>query len=705
MSITSPATQVPYRSMDPIIEGGDGGLEIRDPIERRRVVLETDRAVSPTEVDPSTLRVPVGSAVRVVPGEVVLPNFVDLFVRNASGDTVADANSIQYRALPREEYVVEVNAPVKVYLIVDSALEVTVGPGGISLAFPEPTPVTIGARSYHHRPSATLTTTTDPDDLLIAISSLSSALKTTGPERSYPTLRGHPPLVELGDRLSVPDEIARPETGVRLELPATVEALFAAAPLAYYLGAELVAGEEPRLVTDDGLDYDLTRAGCLESTVRRVLEQVFFLDCLLRTEGYAGVDLSERATVEELVDLEFDQLYDEPLAEQLAAYLSVPYGDIAEAIPTWSLVACFPSDPAGVEALPFVVDDLAAVRVVEPDRIQPSDLRERMVADYLDGGSGPRFTRGRQTENAHVESVVALPESNAVEQVWFGPGLPWNASKGVTAAYRNGLGREPNAGPIDITVVRNDSTMDEESAAAADVYRTGVDLPFDVRVETDLSTAELRRTLAADADFLHYVGHIDPRGFRCRDGLLDAERLDAVGVDAFLLNGCRSYEQGVALVERGAIGGVVTLSEVINSGAVDVGRTMARLLNRGFPLRAALALARSGHALGGQYLIVGDGTIDVAQSENGAPMACELERLPNGEVELTPHTFLPSEGGMGTVTFPFLPSNDRHHLAPGTPGAFRLGEAETRQFFDQFITPAIVDGRLVFEDVPDQLNG
>ncbi|QLG27017.1 hypothetical protein HUG10_05435 [Halorarum halophilum] len=690
--------------MDPIIEGGDGGLEIRDPIERRRVVLETDRAVSPTEVDPSALRVPVGSAVRVAAREIVLPRFVDLFVRDASGDAIADANSLQYRALPAEEYVVEVNAPVKVYLTVDSALELVVGPGGIRLAFPESTPVTVGARSYHHRPSATITTTTDPADLRTAISSLSSALKTTGPERSYPTLRGHPPLVELGERLSVPDEIARPETGVRMAVPSTVEALFAAAPLAYYLGAELVAGEEPRLLTDAGLDYDLTSAGSLESTVRRVLERVFFLDCLLRTEGYAGVDLSERAAVADAVDLEFDRLYDEPLAEQLAAYLSVPYDEIAEQIPTWSLVACFSPDPEGIEALPFVVDELATVRVVEPDPIPPSDLRERMVADYLDAENGIHFTRGRGTENPPFESVVALPESNAVEQVWFGPGLPWNASKGVPDAYRNGLGREPNAGPIDITVVRNDSAMDEESTAAADAYRSGIDLPFDVHVETDLSTSELRRALAADADFLHYVGHIDPGGFRCRDGLLDAESLDAVGVDAFLLNGCRSYEQGVALVERGAIGGVVTLSEVINSGAVDVGRTIARLLNRGFPLRAALALARSGHALGGHYLVVGDGTIDVAQNSNGAPIACELERTTDGAIELIAHTFLPSEGGMGTVTYPFLPSNDRHHLAPGASGSFQLRETETRQFFDRFAPPAIVDGNLLFKNVVDQLN-
>ena len=37
----------------------------------------------------------------------------------------------------------------------------------------------------------------------IALSTLSSALKTTSVERSYPTLRGHPPALELGDALDV----------------------------------------------------------------------------------------------------------------------------------------------------------------------------------------------------------------------------------------------------------------------------------------------------------------------------------------------------------------------------------------------------------------------------------------------------------------------------------------------------------------------
>ena len=100
-----------------------------------------------------------------------------------------------------------------------------------------------------------------------AVAAFSSALKTTSAERSYPTLRGHPPTVELGDRLHIPDELSSPETGITIELPATYAAIYAAAPLAYYLGADLVPGEEPLLRTDTGSEYALDAAGDFDVSV------------------------------------------------------------------------------------------------------------------------------------------------------------------------------------------------------------------------------------------------------------------------------------------------------------------------------------------------------------------------------------------------------------------------------------------------------
>lgn len=109
---------------------------------------------------------------------------------------------------------------------------------------------------------------------MAAISALSSALKTTTCERSYPTLRGHPPRIECGDKLHIPDELSRPETGIRLEVPPSLENVFVAAPLVYYLGAEMVPGEKPRLVTER-FEYPLDDFP-LEREIERLLKQVFF---------------------------------------------------------------------------------------------------------------------------------------------------------------------------------------------------------------------------------------------------------------------------------------------------------------------------------------------------------------------------------------------------------------------------------------------
>ncbi|MFB6197755.1 MAG: hypothetical protein ABEI52_05720, partial [Halobacteriaceae archaeon] len=171
-------------------------------------------------------------------------------------------------------------------------------------------------------------------------------------------------------------------------------------------------------------------------------------------------------------------------------------------------------------------------------------------------------------------SVHAVkPESGeSVEQAWVGEGVPVGASKPLLAAYHNRLSRTPADGDIDIVVACNDEKMNEESGIARQAYGNR-DLPFDVSLERDLTVSELRECLQQDVDLFHYIGHIDGGGFECVNGKLDASTLGSVGVDAFFLNACQSYEQGLELIQAGAVGGVVTLRDVVNTGAVKIGRT------------------------------------------------------------------------------------------------------------------------------------
>ena len=100
--------------------------------------------------------------------------------------------------------------------------------------------------------------------------------------------------------------------------------------------------------------------------------------------------------------------------------------------------------------------------------------------------------------------------------------------------------------------------------ADCDLYGGREELPFVIDVRRNCTVAQLR-DLLADGAVPHYVGHVNDGGFVCSDGVLNPGSLDSVGVDPVLVNGCRSYQAGVALIEAEAVGTVVTVSEVGNA--------------------------------------------------------------------------------------------------------------------------------------------
>ncbi|MFC4551016.1 MULTISPECIES: hypothetical protein [Halorussus] len=714
------------------------GIEIVDSIERRRLRLavpESAGSVEPTPVSPDRFSFPVDAAVEVAAGAIVVEGVAEGYVRREDGEMVAAVGSDASTELPADRYEVEVNVPVKLYLRGEGEFAATVDGDRTRFSFGGET-VLVGARSYHERPAATVTTSTDPEDALRALSYLGSALKTTSPERSYPTLRGHPPRLEVGEEFAVPDSLSKPETGVELVVPPTHRAAVVAAPLAFYLGADVRPGEDPRLLAD-GFEFPLDERSVPESfarstavtadgdgfslAVERALRQSFFLDCLVRTEGYYRVALHEREAVESELALDFAALYDRPLAARLETYLSVPFEAVADHLPRWNVAAFVEPTAAGLEALPYVVGDLAVVRPAEGEPVSPEAVRAAVLDDFLDrpgtrGGGDRHRTRAGggaddeedrenpDAENPPLPRMVRPPETDAVEVAWFGDGVPMDASKATTTAFENWFDRDSVDGDIDIVVVCNDESMRVEDDVVSDVYGSREDLPFDVSVRRDLTTAELRETLTAGADFLHYVGHIDADGFACADGSLDATTLDVVDVDAFLLNACRSYEQGMALVEAGSVGGVVTFSEVVDSGAVRVGATMARLLDRGFPLRPALEIAREESFVGGHYTVVGDGRVSVVQAEGGLSMLCELvseeaDSSASSDAaadvrDVTFYTYPPREGGLGTLARPTVAEMDRYYLTPGTIGPLRARVDELREYLARNRYPIKEDGAL-----------
>jgi hypothetical protein len=704
-------------AMGPIFEPFDDdetGVAIIDPIERHRYTFRTDDrtftsvALSPTNTEQFPF--PVDSAVTIRTAALVFPNVMVAHIRDAAGEVLASTEQFAYEEFSEDTYTIELHTPIKLYLRVESPVTMRAEFERTVIEFGDVTSVAVGARSYHDHPAATVTTTADPEDVMAAVSTFGSAMKTTNPERAYPTLRGHPPTIELGDELSIPKGLSLSNPDVTIELPAALEYIYPAAPLAYYLGAELVPGEDPLVRAGTDFEHALDSERGFENEVERVLKQTFFLDCLTRTEGVYGADLHERRTLESdpafaNAGLDFATLYDASTIDRLAAYLDVSYEVIEPYLPEWKLTTHAQPIPTSVETLPFVTHDLTIVRTPGPDDLAPVSPMEASEFDKIaspstDGGltysgkssNGSQATTG-QGSPASDELYVQLPSADSLEQAWIGEGTPVNASKATIEAYENRLDRTPNQGDIGVTVVCNDAEMGEEQEVVDEIYGSSASLPFDVTVYNDLTRAELQDLLGTPTEFLHYVGHIDEDGFACSDGKLDATTLTAVNVDAFLLNTCHSYEQGMSLIDSGAIGGIVTLNELINYGAVQMGCTLAHLLNCGFPLRTGLEIARDDSIAGKQYLVIGDGGLAIGQPEIGCPGLCEIERTTDG-FRVAHRAYPTEEKGMGCTISLHLPSSDDYYLSSTRSPSVEVSQDELAQFLSLHDIPVRINGTL-----------
>ena len=677
---------------------GVEGIEIYDPIERYRYHLGTPDDVTLESADTGDFPFPVDAAVRAEASGFTLPTVELVHIRTPDGSALAEVHHDDTQWMPPGEYLLELCTPIKTYVRAETqGLSVESGRESMEIDFFGPTTVTIGARSVHVHPAGKIQTPARPEAITEAISAFSSALKTESPERAFPSFRGHPPAVELADELSIPDDLSPPSTGVEIVVRPQLADAFTVASLAYYLGATVIPGDERVLRTEGGFERSLDPPGLsFSDAVGRALKQVFTLDCVTRTEGIHPIDLHARTVLESRVTLDYAALYEAPLSERVAAYLRLEYETLADLVPDWGLAAHIEPTPSAVEYLPYLVDDLAIIRTHTES---PATAASPPV-EPPDGA----FVRSAGNREAVSQGFVEPPATGAVTETWIGDGAPLGAAKAVKGAFEHRLDREPTDGPIDITVVCNDADMGEEPALIREVYGSRGDLPFTLHVERNLSSAELAEAFLEGTDFLHYIGHVDGTGFECRDGKLDASSLDAVGVDAFLLNACQSYEQGRRLIEAGSVGGIVTLNDVVNKEAVGIGETLARLLNAGFPLYAALEIAREQSYIGGSYGIVGDSRVQLAQSQS-VPNMSELE-LTEAGVDFTYVSFPTRKRDLGTVVMPYLECNDSYYLVSRRIENLSPERDDLRSFLSVEDIPVRRDGSLEWSrDLVDTVLG
>ncbi len=666
--------------MKPRFNATADGLEIIDPIERHRYQFTTHEEVSPVPVDCDQIPYPIGAAVEVTTEMLTLSTRDTVYVHDEDG-TMLEVGPHEQRLLPDGSYVLDLSLPLKVYVHIESPVHIYSDPERTHVALDDTTRAVIGARSYHTRPAETITTTADPADVMQAVSTFGSALKTTAPDRSYPTLRGHPPAIWLGDELAIPDSILPPpEDVVRIEVPPTLRHVFVVTPLAYYLGAAVVPGPEPRLCTDSGYTHAFETDGGdgFESAVARVLKQVFFLDCIVRTEGPIQLPLNERQTIEPILEFDIEAVYDQPRDRQLETYLQQSASTLQPYLPEWQLENIVPATPESVEFLPFIADDLAVIKTADDTESATtvSPACSQAIEEFTRGD----FVRRSRTGSGGVPSTTKSPHQT-ITQRWTGIHSSPITSTTPLSAFHHGIDRTPRDDPIRIDVICNEDDMHAELETVNEVYGTHTELPFDVTVHDDLTTTELSDVLSQATDFCHYIGHIDADGIQCSNGKLDTSSLETVGAKAFVLNACQSHNQGIDLVEAGSIGGIVTLADVVNDGAVSVGSTIARLLNRGFPLYAALDIARQETVVGEQYRLVGDGFTTIAQSETRVPTVCSITQ-DDDELCVELGMYVGTGTGIGGLFSPHIESTDSYYLLPRNTGTIRM----TREEFEELVT-------------------
>lgn len=746
----------------------ESGLLVRDPVENAEYPIEVDGGgeanAGPASSD--AFSVPVDAASEVEAQQFTFPTLVNIFVREqASGDAIATASPGDDTVVPAGAYEVEIaSAPIKLYFsCTGTSLTVNHRPGHdeTEIRFDNRATVQIAGRSHHEQPAGTITTTDSPRDLMEAVSTFGSALKTQSPERSFPTLRGHPPLIEQGPALSIPDHLESPDTGLTIRVPPRRPAVFAVTPLAYYLGATVEPAADnsahleveptdstiPLTASDDGYPPATNwsqpstsgdTAPEIADAANRVLTHIFTLDCAVRTEGLYEVDLDTRSKVDARLEhvlpadpesdsilpirpttsgaggelageptraIDYEALYQMPLADRTAAYLELPR-DVLSDVLSWPFGAGLADIAENTRLLSPTAYKLA--HVFSPPRSTAPPVEEQASEAVIDAVDAFHRSGRPSTGNSGGESgttaafpglstdTILSPAAGYLGHLWAADGVPVGSVKPSPIAHQRSLERDPSEAAIRILVVCNDDLMDAE---ATDLYGVRELLSFDITVTHNLTCAELRDELRSDYDLLHYIGHIDDEGVLCEDGRLDIRDVEDVGVDAFLLNGCRSYDQGAALIEQGSCGGFVTTERVGNRVATRAGRTLAALLDAGFPLYGALDVIRSELALGSRYSVFGDGLVTLSPA-SGVPTLNSIDGVRDREVEVTALTYPTRQVGLGSMCSPAFGSSQMY-LATGPLETTTLPVEDAVAALQRDQNPILVGGELVWADDAD----
>ena len=571
-------------------------------------------------------------------------------------------------------------------------------PETVVLEFPDPTVVTVLLRSNVDEADHHLQITKQVGDVAAALSAASVANERTSPDRTWPTTRNHPPEITVGPSLSIPEATVdeRPDTGIDLRVPPDLRYLITGASLIHYLGATVTVASGPPELRSNQWHYELPKLPEYQTTVNSLLRRVFFLDCLARSAGPHGGELSEVELLSEL-GLDAAALYEAPLADRVRRYLDAPFESVSGELPDWHLAVYVEPSFEHVPTLPHLLERLPAIYLPSSRELTKSEW----IQLSLDEGYEEQTLTRVQREISNVDLVK--PELKPAHfHGWLAPDVPIDVFKTFPEAYDN---RDAyiDDGPLSVVAVLNNAEMRSEHDAAVRHYNSRVrELNLDLTVRENVRTDELARIFESRSDLVHFIGHRDDRGLECADGFLSLASLDESNAQSFFLNACGSYYEGVELIRKGSVAGAVTFEAVTDKQAAEVGTTFARLLMNGYSIERALDKARQQVMTPKDYAVVGDGTHVLTQGDNTVPPDILLREADDGY-----------RLQYGQIS-PRLPGSEAQEKVPGqetgthlitSERCYNLSSSQVAEALSLMNNPIIYNGKLLWPSEFDTVAG
>ena len=349
-----------------------------------------------------------------------------------------------------------------------------------------------------------------------------------------------------------------------------------------------------------------------------MLSRTFQTDCAVRCEANTGCRLPG-IDVQEITGYSPEELMLMTMADRFLLYADTIRSS-CRAFNTWHMASFVDPVPSSIELLPFLMRSLSAIYVPASTRLAERDVISLSVRNFKAQRAG-----GVRGDAGYADAVLLPSPHEAQTRHWYSDGCPVDATLSGLRALKNGRNFARDRQMPEICIICNEPPMTKETS----LLRELLDGVANIEIRADLGCADLLHTFSEGFDIVHYAGHCDRRGLKCRDGHADLSFVETCDVPVFFLNACTSYVQGVRLVEKGAVCGLATMFRLLDEAALDVCAGFYRMLARGYPVMTSYLGARECSVTGKEYLLIGDGFYKVFDGRDSFMPFYKLKQEPS----------------------------------------------------------------------------